>query len=68
MSAEVQVLPRRVRLSGAAVVEEVEWLLSFGMHRERVAEALGMTFEALDRALSRHGRDDLAARLRERVA
>lgn len=48
------------RLAGADLVEEVEWLLSFGMHPERVASALGCQMKSLERALLRQSRSDLA--------
>ena len=44
----------------AALVEDVEWLLSTGEHPDRIATRLGMTRHALTQAMRRAGRRDLA--------
>lgn len=44
------------------VLEEVEWLTSFGVHPLRIAEQLGIKPAGIARSLHRSGRGDLASR------
>lgn len=58
-------------MSGAELVAEAEWLLSFGMSPERVAEQLDRDVTAIAKAAYRAGRNDIGALfegLRERKA
>ena len=45
----------------AALIEDVEWLLSWDCSPEHIARRLGRTTTGIHRALLRHGRSDLAA-------
>lgn len=49
-------------------IEDLEFLLSVGEDPVRAVERVGWSMSAADRALNRHGRFALAARIRERVA
>lgn len=48
------------RLSGAELIEEVEWLLSFGMHPLLICRTLNTTVDAVSKKLRYHGRNDLS--------
>jgi len=50
---------KTIRMSPADVVEEVEWLMSFGFKGEYICDRLGRAESVLHRSLHRAGRLDL---------
>lgn len=61
MSTATYGLSRQVWISkAAAIIEDVEWLASWGVSFEEIARRVGKAPEALERALYRWGRPDLA--------
>ncbi len=63
MSAEKVASRPRPRMSSADLVEEVDWLTSFGMDPDRIAQALGMRRKSVERAMPRAGHLDLAQKI-----
>ncbi len=45
-------------------VDDIEWLLRAGETKDRIAERLGVSYDAIERACYRHARPDLAVWLR----
>lgn len=50
----------------AALIEDLEWMADTGESLDGAAERLNTTPVALERALYRHGRHDLATTLKQR--
>ncbi|MFA5898120.1 MAG: hypothetical protein WC829_03290 [Hyphomicrobium sp.] len=69
MSTQTTKHPNRPWETPAAdLVEEVEWLLSFGIHPDQIAQAIGKKTASIERALYRQGRADLVTKLQGRAA
>lgn len=55
--------PKRIA-TAAALIEDVDWLASFGTCWGEIARRLGLSEVALERQLYRYGRNDLVRALK----